>query len=163
MPYRCSCGYENTNGKKFAGHLGRYSKFGHRKVGWVDETGEVLDSRPRGGSKPQGKQAAPEVLVVSQGQAPPEKEFPGEKTGLRVAIDPQTATIIRAIPVRVEFAYTPQMWTGFQCAKLHGFSGELCDWLSLISLEFWWARGINPFEEMGVVFETVPSLANSSR
>lgn len=73
MPYRCSCGYENTNGKKFAGHLGRYSKFGHRKIGWVDETGEVLDSRPGGGSKPQGKQAAPEVLVVSQGQAPPEE------------------------------------------------------------------------------------------
>lgn len=156
MPFRCSCGYEAENGKVFAGHLGRYSNFGHRKIGWVDpETGEVLDSRPRRGSKP--KQAAPEVLVVPEGEAAPERRPPAEKADARrVAVDPQTATLIRATPVRLDIAYTQQMWTGFQCALRYGYTGDLEDWLNLISLEFWQARGINPFE--GVVFETVPSL-----
>ena len=82
MPYRCSCGYETENGRAFTGHLGRYSKLGHRKIGWVDpETGEVLDSRPRRGSKP--KQAAPEVLLVPEGEAAPERRPPAEKADAR--------------------------------------------------------------------------------
>ena len=155
MPYRCSCGYENANGKKYSGHLGRMIKHGHQGLGWVEPTGEVLDSRPRRGSKP--KQAAPEVLVVPEGEAAPERRPPAEKADARrVAVDPQTATLIRATPVRLDIAYTQQMWTGFQCALRYGYTGDLEDWLNLISLEFWQARGINPFE--GVVFETTPSL-----
>jgi len=40
---------------------------------------------------------------------------------------------------------------------VRGFKGGLDDFLSAAAMDFWLGRGINPFEELTVLFQEVPS------
>ncbi len=162
MPWKCDCGFEEaTNGKKYAAHMSRNTKLGHKGLGWVDpESGTVLGTKPRSGK------TTVEQSQTSTGVGPGKvfvaKQTPTPDKETHILVDPSTATILRATPVSLEIPYTQQMWSGFQCARLHGFPGGEADWFSLISVEFWSARGINPFEMSGVVFESIQSLTQGN-
>jgi hypothetical protein len=159
MPFRCSCGSEFENGKKFAAHISHYASQGHQKVGWVDPEGNILPKKPR-------KKAAAPRKVVSIPQMR-EVALEGElaaNTGVstgkgkeKPVVNPFLVSVFRMIPMQATIYNTPVIWTSYACALLRGFPGSFEEFINVAALDFWLSRGINPFEELAVIFQEVPS------
>jgi len=58
------------------------------------------------------------------------------------------ASVLRLIPKVQSLPLTPDIFIGFMCAVARGFPGDIGDWLSLASRDFWYGRGVNPYQEV---------------
>lgn len=72
----------------------------------------------------------------------------GEKktVGIPITLETTEASILRLTPKVQNIPLTPDIFIGYMCAISRGFSGSMTDWLSLTSRDFWFGRGINPYE-----------------
>ena len=131
MPYFCSCGYEAKTSKGLGGHI-------QQRLLRGDTT-----HTSAGGTK------AP----ISEGLMPPKGNGSTPKT---IAPTPSVSdsALLRLISQSQVIIMTPDIFTGYMCAIKRGFMGNLSDWLSLASRDFWLGRGIDLYREVsGIVPE----------
>mgnify|MGYP001558692740 FL=1 len=70
-----------------------------------------------------------------------------------ITLNVSEAAAIQMMAKTVVIANTPDIIYSFMCAVKRGFEGGLENWLSLVSVDFWTGRGVNPYEEVSRIKE----------
>jgi len=167
--YICYCGKDFTTSEGLQKHL-KKEGCPIEQVKVVDvKTGEFVPYR-------QGRVSSSErVVATATGSVPltkgaqvvrlegsPVDEIEemgreGEKKKTQPTVSPLSVSLFQMVPMTAIIYNTPELWTSFAVAKVRGFKGSLDDFLSAAAMDFWLGRGINPFEELTVLFQEVPS------
>lgn len=97
------------------------------------------------------------ITARHAGQKPPGSKPPGDEVtpapkGAKVAeaaTDEITeASILRLVPKVQSLSLTPDIFIGFMAAIARGFPGDIEDWLSLASRDFWLGRNRDFYAEV---------------
>lgn len=107
------------------GQTGGYEVKHPQATGDSGSNGEQAPA-PMGSNKPKG-----------EGSVPPIGTSTTEIT---------EATALKLVPKVQSIPLTPDIFIGYMCALARGFEGDIADWLSLASRDFWYGREINPYE-----------------
>lgn len=113
---------------------------------------------PRAAAGPKVRQVAIEGTPPPIAAPAPDKEPKGKPAASPLpTVSPFLVSFFNMIPMQATIYNTPALWTSFACARLRGFKGDYNEFLTVAALDFWLGREINPFEELTVVFQGVPS------
>jgi len=93
-----------------------------------------------GGGKEEKAELTPADL-----QKPPSKGGPQLTTSLSMT------TILKLIPQVQALPLTPDIFMSYICALQNGYEGDVGEWLSLVSRDFWLARGRDFYAEVSGV------------
>ena len=157
--YICSCGKEYTTTEGLNKHLA--------KEGCPKEQTRVLDvktgeigplkmGRSSGGERVPIATPTKGLQVKLEGGPPEDIPGDGDKKGTPT-VSPFAVSLFNMVPMMATIYNTPALWTSFAVAKLRGFKGDLNDFLAMAAMDFWLGREINPFEELTVIFQGIPS------
>jgi len=165
--YVCECGQTYTSPDGLQYHL---KTTGHNKLNArivLTGTGEVFPFKhgpPAAASKTTlpgiGTVPVKEVNVVTEvAEVREESKGDGKETKkvVKPPVSPFLVSLYRMVPMQATIFHTPVIWSSFACAIARGYKGDFQDFLGLAVLDFWLGRNINPFEELALVFENVPS------
>lgn len=97
------------------------------------------------------------VPVSLPGTIEQPKDDGDKKTKPRPVVSPFLVSMYKMVPMQATIINTPIMWASYACAIAHGYKRSYEDFISLTMLDFWLGREINPFEELSVVFQDIPS------
>jgi hypothetical protein len=162
--YICSCGAEYTTSEGLRLHLNSsgHPRDGVRVVGV--QTGQLYPfkrGRQSGSVNAQSAvaQGAKEVIVEGDPAAEAEETVADKKTKetKKPVMSPFAVSLYKIVPTTATIYNTPPLWTSYAVAKLRGFEGDLNEFIAMCAMQFWLDREINPFEELTVIFQEVPS------
>ena len=71
------------------------------------------------------------------------------KGGLPVTDALSQTAYLQLIPHVQQLPLTVPIFVSYLCAVKSGYEGDVADWLSLVSLDFWQGRGRNMYAEVG--------------
>lgn len=108
----------------------------------LDEAYIAAAKPPTVFGSPQGKTAEkPEVT-------PAPKTAPAPKTPGKTTNSLSQTAILQFTPLVQQLPLTPNIFISYMCAVHRGYQGDIADWLSLVSLDFWRGRGLDMFAEV---------------
>lgn len=73
---------------------------------------------------------------------------PTLKAAMKTTTDPTKAALLRLEAQSYVIPNTPGIQTGYLCALKHGFPGDIALYLTVVSEDFWYGRGIDPYKEV---------------
>jgi len=96
------------------------------------KAGKVIGSTDEGGKQPIGTMKSSPITFTFAKQTDAVSE----------------AAILNLVPQTLSLPLTPDIFMSYMCALKNGYEGELGDWLSLVSRDFWFGRGRDPYAEV---------------
>lgn len=58
------------------------------------------------------------------------------------------AALLNLVPQTLSLPLSPDIYMSYMCALKKGYEGDLADWLSLVSRDFWFGRDIDMYAEV---------------
>lgn len=89
------------------------------------------------------------------GEAKSDKQAPDKvipkvlKGGLPVTDALSQSAYLQLIPQVLQIPLTVPIFVSYMCAIKSGYQGDISDWLSLVSTDYWQGRGRNMYAEVG--------------
>lgn len=94
-----------------------------------------------------------EEMGTSDSNTDDSEKLPAQTTIKQGKVGPVTGSVshsslIEFVAQKHQLPMTPPIYIGYMCAVKKGFKGELVDYLSITSEDFWVGRGVNMYSEM---------------
>jgi len=86
-----------------------------------------------------------------KGELTPSKVKKGASTISPVTDSVSKAAFVEFTPKVMKLAMTPDIFMSYMCALKTGYEGDLGQWVSLVSRDFWLGRGRNFYAEVAGV------------
>jgi len=106
--------------------------------------------------------SAPPPMKIGQtgpqnpaGHEKPAGEDPQVTPKTSVTDNPTEAQTLKLISKVMSLPMTVDIFISYACARARGFPGDIGEWIGASGIDYWYGRGINPFEVVsGRVIET---------
>ncbi len=92
-------------------------------------------------------------LEVKQPQVTPKKNLPPPKNNIVPSAPLSQTMFLQLVPQVQQLPLTPEIFMSYMCAVKRGYKGGIAGWLSVVSLDFWTGRNVDPFAAVSGVYE----------
>ncbi len=116
-----------------------------------NDPGEVTEEMIKAAPVPVVFGAAAASKSKSVKQAPAKLPGPVAKPAAKKGIPAVHTSAIQLVAQTQPIPMTPDIYISYMVACGRGYQGDLVDWLSLVSRDFWLGRGQNMYDEMAAV------------
>jgi hypothetical protein len=81
------------------------------------------------------------------------KPLPPPKSGIIPSQAVSQTMFLQLIPQVQQLPLTPEIFMSYMCAIKRGYKGGIAGWLSVVALDFWTGRNLDPFAEVSGVYD----------
>jgi hypothetical protein len=75
------------------------------------------------------------------------------KSGFMPNLGVSQTMMLQLVPQVQQLPLTPEIFMSYMCAIKKGYKGGIAGWLSVVALDFWTGRNVDPFAEVSGVYD----------